>query len=358
MIVIGVDAHRDTHTVAAVNRQTAELIDGRTIPARKLGHKAVLKWARGISEQRIWAIEDARNMSGGLERFLLGEGEEVLRVPPKLMANERKAARQFGKSDPIDALAIARAAIREPRLPHAVIAGPERDVKLIADWRDDLVDECVRHQRRLRWLLHELDPELPPVARGITNPANLDRLGRQLARMPQNTHVVVCRELVVRIRELSRRCQALQRQLAGMVKEQRPALLELPGCGPLMAARIIAEIANFDRFDTEAQLASYAGVAPLDASSGRQQRHRLNRTGNRKLNRALHIIAVTQIRIYAPARDYIARRMAQGKTRREALRALKRHLARRLFQILTLTPPAANLARRTLPGTAPHGCWT
>lgn len=358
MIVIGVDAHRDTHTVAAVNRQTAEFIDGRKIPARRIGHEAVLKWARGLDDERIWAIEDARNMSGGLERYLLCEGEEVLRVPPKLMFSERKTVRQFGKSDPIDALAIARAAIREPRLPHAFIAGPERDVKLLADWRDDLVDDCVRHQRRLRWLLHELDPELPPVPRGITNPANLDRLARKLARMEQTTHVVVCRELVTRIRELSRRCQQLQRQLAGLVKEQCPMLLELPGCGVVMAARIIAEVATIERFDTDAQFASYCGVAPLDASSGKQQRHRLNRTGNRKLNRALHIIAVTQIRVYAPARDYYTRRMADGKTRREALRALKRHLARKLFQLLTLTWQSTSLARRTLPGTAPYGCLT
>lgn len=357
MIVIGVDAHRDTHTMAAVDRQTAQLLDGRTVPARKLGHQAVLKWARGLDEDRVWAIEDARNMSGGLERFLLHAGEEVLRVPPKLMASERKAIRQFGKSDPIDALAIARAAIREPRLPHAVLAGPDREVRLLADWRDDLLEECVRHQRRLRWLLHDLDPELDTMPRGM-HPDHLAKLTRKLSRMDQGAQVVICRELITRIRELTRRCQALQRQLARLVAEQRPELLELVGCGPLMAARIIGEVANVERFATEAQFASYCGAAPLDASSGKQQRHRLNRTGNRKLNRVLHIIAVTQGRIYAPARDYLARLLAAGKTRREALRALKRHIARKLFQILTTSPPTGSLARRTLPGTAPLGCLT
>ena len=357
MIVIGVDAHRQTHTAAAIDGQTAQLLDGRTVPARKIGHEGLLLWARGIDEQRVWAIEDARNMSGGLERHLLAAGEEVLRVPPKLMFTERKTVRQFGKSDPIDALAVARAAIREPRLPHAVLAGPDREVKLIADHRDDLLEECTRHQRRLRWHLHEIDPELDTIPRGM-HPDHLAKLTRRLARMDQTAQVVICRELIVRIRELTRRCQTLQRQLAGLVRQQRPELLELVGCGPLMAARIIAEVANVERFDTEAQFANYCGVAPLPASSGQRQRHRLNRTGNRKLNRALHIIAVTQIRIYGPARDYIARRIADGKTNREAMRALKRHLARRVFQILTVAARTGSPARRTLPGTAPLGCLT
>lgn len=359
MIVVGVDAHKDTHTAAALDALTAARRAGRTVAAREHGHRELLRWAADVDDQRVWAIEDCRNLSGGLERFLLEHGERVLRVPPKLMAGERKSARSFGKSDEIDATAVARAAIREPRLPVAWLAGPEREIKLLADHRDDLVEESTRHQRRLRWHLHEIDPGLQPALRCVANPGNLDRLARHLARREQTTQVVICRELIKRIRELARRSAQLQRQLAHLVKARNPALLELPGCGVLMAARILAEVADINRFSNEAQLAAYAGVAPLDASSGRQQRHRLNRTGNRRLNRALHIIAVTQIRIHPPARDYIARRIADGKTVREALRALKRHLARRLFRILTLAAGQRHGPDATsLPGAAPLACLT
>jgi len=356
VIVIGVDAHRDTHAAAVANGQTGALIEGRTVAAREPGHRELLAWAAALDDERTWAIEDARNMSGALERMLLEHGERVLRVPPKLMAKERKTIRSFGKSDPIDALAVARAAIREPDLPVGRLAGVSREIRLLVDHRDDLVEDCTRHQRRLRWHLHELDPDLQPPLRCLAIAVNLDRLARQLARREQTTQVVICRELVRRIRELTRRSTQLQRQLAVLVKATCPALLDLEGCGVLTAARILADVEDIERFRSERHLASYCGVSPLDASSGRQQRHRLNRTGNRRLNRALHIIAVTQIRVYAPARDYYARRISQGKTNREALRALKRHLARRLFRILTAT--RTKPARRTLSGGAPLTCLT
>lgn len=338
MIVIGVDAHKATHTAAAVNRQTAELLGHLTIAARPQGHQEVLAWAQELDEDRVWAIEDCRNLSGALERHLVEAGERVLRVPPKLMAGERKSARSYGKSDEIDAIAVARAAIREPGLPEAVLPGPEREIKLLADFRDDLVQEGTRHQRRLRWLLHEIDPDLAGDIRELGKDAVLDRLSRRLTRLEQTTEVVICREMIRRIRELARRTRELKLQLERLVRQHSPQLLELYGCGPLTAARIIAETAQAGRFSTDAQLASYAGVAPLEASSGKNKRHRLNRTGNRRLNSALHVIAVTQIRSHPPARAYYARRQAEGKTRREALRALKRHLARRLFHLLNSQP--------------------
>lgn len=334
MIVIGVDAHKATHTATAVNRLTAEFIDERKVKAREAGHQELLEWAMALDEERVWAIEDCRNLSGGLERMLLLAGEHVLRVPPKLMAAQRKAARSFSKSDPIDALAIARAAIREPGLPIATLPGIEQEIGLLVDHRDDLVSDASGHQRRLRWHLHAIDPELSIPARGIPNPGNLDKLARWLARREQTTQVRICRELVRMIRELTRRARELERELLQLVRRTHPELLDIPGCGTLCAAAIIAEVGGIARFSNEAQLAAYAGVSPLDASSGRQQRHRLNRTGNRRLNRALHIIAVTQVRVHPPAKDYYARRQTEGKTNREALRALKRYIARNVFNTL------------------------
>ena len=355
MIVIGVDAHKRTHTAAAVDGQSAKALEERTVAARQAGHDELLRWASGLGPQRLWAIEDCRHVSGALERLLLRRGEAVVRVPPRLMAGARKAGREPGKSDSIDALAIARAAIREEDLPRARMAGPEREIALLVDLRDDLVREAARHSSRLRWLLHDLDPDLEPPARGMRDLRTLERLARRLARVEQSTLVRVCRELVRRIAELYRSAKALEAELRPLVRARAKALLALPGCGVLTAAKIIAEVGDVERFSCEAQLARYGGVAPLDASSGKQQRHRLNRTGNRQLNFALHIIAITQCRIHDPARRYLARRSAEGKTTKEALRALKRHLVRRVFRLLK-TVQEAELA--PLPGAAPTKCLT
>jgi transposase len=240
----------------------------------------------------------------------------------------------FGKSDTIDATAAALAAIRVPDLPEAKPHDQTRELRLLADHRDDLFQENTRYQRRLRQHVHEIDPDLAPALRGLNSQTNLDRLARQLANRPQTAQVAIARELIRRIRELAKRTRQLHTEITRLVQARCPQLLEIEGCGPITAARIYAEVDGIDRFKNERHLASYAGIAPLDASSGRQQRHRLNRTGNRRLNRALHTIAVTQLRIHPPARAYIARRITEGKTNREALRALKRHLIRRLYNQL------------------------
>jgi transposase len=343
VIVVGVDAHSQTHTAAAIDRWTGEQLAVKEVRARAAGHRELLAWACELGAERVWAIEDCRNLSGALEQLLLAAGERVLRVPPKLMASERKKVRSFGKSDAIDALAVARAFLQNPDLPEATPPGAERELRLLSDHREDLIGEGTRYQRRLRWHLHELDPDLAPALRGAAKKRNLDRLARQLARLEQTAQVRICRELIRRIRELAKRVLELDRELAALVREQNTALLEIPGCGSITAARILAEVGDASRFATDARLASYAGVAPLDASSGRQQRHRLNRTGNRRLNRAIFTIALTQIRIHQPARDYMARRIAEGKTHREALRALKRQLIRTIYRTLTDSRAPAGL---------------
>jgi transposase len=147
--------------------------------------------------------------------------------------------------------------------------------------------------------------------------------------------VRVCRDLVRRLKALSGDIKALDAELEQLVGRRAGALLELPGCGTLTAAKLVAEVAGIERFRSDAKLSKLAGVAPLDASSGKQRRHRLNRKGNRQLNCALHRIAVTQGRVHAPARAFLARKQAEGKSRREALRCLKRHLARVVFKILS-----------------------
>jgi len=357
MIVIGVDPHKDTHTAAAVERDTGVLLGDRTVRARRAGYGELLEWAQGLGPERLWAVEDVRNMSGGLERYLLVAGEQVVRVAPKLMSHVRKSARQYGKSDPIDATAIARAAIREPDLPLARFAGPAREIALLSNHRDALVADATRIARRLRWLLHDLDPGLEPPGRALSQLAVIDRLARRLRVLPQTTQVRIAREQLTLIRTITTRIKQLERELGVLVRRHARALLAIPGCGVLTAARIVGDIDDIRRFSDDAKLATYAGIAPLDASSGRQQRHRLNRTGDRRLNRALHIIAVTQVRVHDPARQYIARRVSQGKTTREALRSLKRLLIRIVYR--TLVSIARDHDNRPrVQGAAPLICLT
>lgn len=336
MIVIGLDVHKQSVTAVAVD-EAGRMLDERTVV---VGSDELVAWAGALSGQRMWAVEDCRQLTRWLERQLRDRAEDVVRVPPKLMAPERRAGRARGKSDPIDALAVARAALREPDLSRP---RPEedvfRDLKLLVDHRDDLVDERRRAQQRLRWHLHQLDPTFAVPLRMLGRPSHLERVSRWLARRDQELQVRLARELVARCRSLSKTITELDQELEARTEATAPALLELPGCGAVTAAKLLAEIGPIDRFKSDAQLARHSGVAPLEASSGRRvQRHRLDRGGNRQLNSALYRIAITQARYHAPARDYLERKRAEGKSRREAIRCLKRLLIRVVFQTLKTSP--------------------
>lgn len=336
MIVIGADTHKRSHTCAAARAGTGELVGERTAAARRPGFRELLDWGRELDEERIWAIEDCRHVSGSFERFLVERGERVVRVPPKLMGESRRGERTRGKSDAIDALAVARAALKEgpETLPTAHLDEQALEVKLLLDHREDLVRQRSDDQQRLRWHLHDPWPELEIPAGALDRIVWLDRIARKLARAEQSARVRVARELVRAIRERTRRAAELEREIAALVGGQAPELLDLPGCGALTAAKLLAETAGIERFATDAKFARLAGVAPIPASSGNRQRHRLDRRGNRQLNCALHRIAVTQGRIHPPAREFLARKQAEGKSRMEALRCLKRHLARGVWQAL------------------------
>jgi transposase len=204
----------------------------------------------------------------------------------------------------------------------------------LVNHRANLIAERNRLAKRVRWQLHDIAPGLEPAGRTLSQLGTIKTVDRRLARLEATIQIRICREQLTRLRELTKRINELRKELAPLVHRIAPGLLQITGCGTIVAARIIAEVANIARFKTDAQLALYAGCAPLDASSGKQQRHRLNRTGNRKLNHAIHVIAITQARIYAPAKEYLARRKADGKSTKEALRAFKRLLIRRVFALL------------------------
>jgi transposase len=345
MIVIGSDPHKRSHTFAAVVAGSGELRSSETFPATTAGHERVLGWARGLDDERVWAIEDCRHVSGRLERFLIARGERVVRVPPKLMAGARRSARERGKSDPIDALAVARAVVREgvESLPTARLEGPELELRLLVDHRERLVEQRTALQCDLRWHLHDL-AELDVPTGGLDRIKWLDRLAGRLARREQDARTRIARDELRRIRELTRTINTLEGEIAALVNDVCPQLLAEVGCGPLTAAKLVGEIAGADRFATDAKLARTAGVAPIPASSGRRERMRLDRGGNRQLNCALHRLAVTKGRWDPQTADYLARKQAEGKTRIEALRCLKRHLARRVWHLLN--QPQTNQAER------------
>jgi transposase len=335
MIVIGVDVHKHSLTAVAVD-EAGRVLEERTLAC---GESSLLAWAAGLGCERLWALEDCRHVTGALERMLLAAGEELVRVPPKLTGMARRIGRERGKSDPIDALAVARVALREPDLPRPR-PGEERyrELKLLVVYRDDLIAERRRAQQRLRWHLHQIDASFVVPAGALDRAVWLERVGRWLGRQPRAVQVRLARDLVSRCRSLTRMIGELDRELESLSAQMAPTLLELPGCGGLTAAKLLAEIGPIERFGTDAQLARHGGVAPLEASSGRTRRHRLDRGGNRQLNCALHRIAITQGRVHPPARAYLERKQAEGKSRREALRCLKRQLARTVFNALKNEP--------------------
>jgi transposase len=344
MVTLGSDSHKRTHTLVAVDSNGRQL-GSRTVQATSAGHLEALRWARQWPDRR-WALEDCRHLSRRLEVDLLTAGEAVLRVSPKLMAGARRGGRELGKSDPIDALAVARAALREPDLPVAQLEGASREVKLLLDHREDLVAERTRMQNRLRWHLHELEPGYEIPLRGLDRKVVLGALVELLSKH-QGVVAEIASELIAEIVSKTERINQLERRVADLIAELAPSLLSLQGCAALTAAKIVGETADVSRFNSRGAFAMNNGTAPIPVWSGNHTRYRLNRGGNRQLNAALHRIAITQIRLACPGRAYLERRVAAGNTKTEAIRALRRRISdevyRRLWQdhLVASAPPAA-----------------
>ena len=347
MIVIAADTHKSTHTFSVVEETTGRLVGEKTFGADERGMLATLRWANGVGGgERVWALEDCRHVSGRLERALVAAGERVIRVAPKLMGQSRRAERDSGKSDVIDARAIARAVLKDgiDSFPAAFLDERAMEIRLLNDHRSDLVAERTRMQSRLRWHLVELDDQLEAsiAAGALSHLTWLDRVGRRLKRMEQSARVRVACDELRRIRELTRTVNDLERQMKHLIADYRPELLELKGCGVLSAATLIGRTAGAERFASDGHFARQAGAAPIPASSGRKNRQRLNRGGDRQLNAALHRIAVAQGQHHPPAKAYLAKKQTEGKSRIEALRCLKRYLARTVWQLLRDHPDQIN----------------
>lgn len=335
MVIVGSDVHKRTHTFVAVD-EVGRKLGEKVVKATTTGHLQALAWAREqFGADLKWGIEDCRNLSARLERDLLSAGQKVVRVAPKLMAQSRACARTRGKSDPIDALAVALAVLRHPDLPVACHDDVSRELKLLVDRREDLVAQRTSTINRLRQRVHELDPAAEPRSGSLHRAkpcavlaAWLDTQSGVLAELARD-------ELadVIRLTEV---IDALATRIGERVRAIAPALLALPGCGELTTAKIVSETAGITRFRSEAAFARHNGTAPIPVWSGNTAgRVRLNRSGNRQLNAAMHRIAITQIRLTDSAgQTYYRKRLNEGSSTKEALRCLKRHLSRTVYQRL------------------------
>jgi transposase len=334
MVVVGADVHKRTHTFVAVDEVGRKLAE-RVVVATTAGHRQAVRWARDrFGVELVWALEDCRHLSARLERDLLAADQKVVRVPPKLMALTRKSARTRGKSDPIDALAVARAFLREPELPVASHDAVSRELKLLVDRREDLVAQRTSTINRLLWRVHELDPARAPKPASLDLAMHRDLLSQWLATQP-GLVAELARDELVDITRLTETINALAQRIGERVRAVAPNLLAMPGCGELTAAKLIGETAGVTRFKSEAAFARHSGVAPIPVWSGNTAgRVRMTRSGNRQLNAALHRIAVTQIRLDGLGRTYYRKRLAAGDSSTEALRCLKRRLARVVFHHL------------------------
>ena len=242
-------------------------------------------------------IEDVRHVSGGVGAVLDRSRRDGRAAPAAVDGRRPPGVRERGKSDPIDALAIARAALREgvETLPTARLAGAELEIRLLALHRERLVDTRTRLINELRWQLHDLWPDWEIPKRVLIHPALADQDRPAARRAPRPTvQVQIARDMIARVRELTRTITQLYEQLAGLVKQAAPQLLAEKGLGVLIAAKLIGEIAGIDRFTSDAQLARISGCAPIPVSSGRTDRHRLDPGGNRQLNHAFHMLALMQ----------------------------------------------------------------
>ncbi|MGE2817941.1 IS110 family transposase [Mycobacterium heidelbergense] len=348
MIVIGVDAHKATHTLVGVDgggRPLGEL----TVPATSAGHIKALDWARSaFGRDLVWGIEDCRQLSSRLERDLLDAGQRVVRVPTKLMARTRASARTWGKSDPIDALAVARAVLREPDLPVASHDGASREFKLLVDRRDVLVVTRNAVINRLLWRIHELDPSHAPKPLSLKWVKNQEALRIWLATQP-GLVAEMARDELADIVALSKQINAVEKRIIERVRAAGPSVLNVVGCAELTAAKLIGETAGVSRFRSEAAFARHAGVAPIPHWSGTKSVHlKAFRSGNRQLNVALYRIAMNQIKSGGPAEGYYRKRREGGDSHAEALRRIERRIARSVFRHLRTDLTDGNLTSKSV----------
>jgi transposase len=332
--VIGVDPHRDTHALAIVDVRSGGVVFEATAGADGEGYAHVLRLGgQHAPGRRAFAVEGTASFGAGLTRFLVSHQERVLEV-----GRLRRERRSGGKSDALDAIRAARSVLAQTR-PARPRAGGEREaLRALTAAREGAVTARRAGLCQLRGLLVSAPEPLRAELRSLTRAQLLRRLAAVRPERRQDPELrgtlLALRALARRVRALTAEERELTREIETLTRKLAPQLLEQPGVGPLAAAQVLISWSHRGRITSEAAFARLAGAAPIPASSGQTVRYRLDRSGDRRLNRALHMILVTRRRAHAPTIAYIDRRIQQGKSRREATRCLKRYLARNLYRLL------------------------
>jgi transposase len=335
-VTIGIDPHKSTHTAVAVDRDEQQ-IARFTLPANKDQTDRLLAWAEPLDADRVWAIESAAGLGRLLAQQLIAAGERVVDVPPTLTARVRLlGSSKASKNDPNDAYATAIAGLRHCGLRTVTRDGHTAILRLLADRHHDLVGLRTQSACRLHVMLRELSAGGAPIRISAAHGSEfVDRIdvGDDLVAQERKR---LAREHLADMRRLDGDLDAVKLRIRDAVAASATTLTELHGVGPVVAAVVLGHVHDITRFRTRAQFASYNGTAPIEASSSTRERHRLNPRGNRQLNHAIHMIAVTQVGHDTPGRAYYLRRQAEGKTRKEALRALKRRISDAVWRQLQI----------------------
>jgi transposase len=336
--VIGVDTHRDVHAVAVCDR-SGGVVAETTIAADALGYRRLLRFGEMVAPaRRVWAIEGTGSFGSGLSGFLLERGERVVEVVRPV----RQARRRGGKTDALDAARAAREALASEYLAQPRRRGSREGIRVLLATRQGAVGARVQAISQLKALIVNAPEPLRQQLRTLRTSDQVRRCARLRTRLShsveQRSSVISLRATAQRALVLEAEAASLENELLQLVRGVAPALLEEPGVGVISAAQLLTAWSHRGRFRSDAAFASLAGAAPIPASSGQTVRYRLNRGGDRQLNRALHTIALSRLAHHPETRAYAARRAAEGKTSREIKRCLKRHLARRLFRVLEAEP--------------------
>jgi len=333
--VVGVDTHLDEHVLAVVAAPSGVVVARRSVRASACGYSAALRFVTETAVgARVWAIEGTGSYGAGLSRYLAGRGETVLEVS----RTPRAERRLRGKDDSLDAARTARAALASETLALPRSGERREALRLLLVARRSAVDVRREALGQLRGVIVTAPDQLRQQLRGLPTGRLLERCSRfrrsSSASADELATRLVLKSLARRIEAATLEAAELERELLGHVRALAPRLLDEPGVGPIVAAQLIVAWSHPGRLRSEAAFARLAGVAPIPASSGQTTRHRLSRGGDRQLNRALHTVILHRRQHDPRTRDYIARRIAEGKSRRDATRLLKRYLARHLYRLL------------------------
>lgn len=339
-VVIGVDTHIGTHSAAVVDTKTGGVLAQITVETTPGGLDELLALAQDYPT-RAWAIEGTGCHGAGLARRLSSVGDIVIELDRPVRAKRRHGV----KSDTSDAIRAAREAMTRTTLATPRAGGDRQALSVLLTTRESAIQGAGVAARQLFFLA----VAAPEVLRARLREQNMPQMVRTVARWRVNpawdtetaTTATVMKTLAKRCQQLSREAAEHHTAILDIVKAWRPDLLAQPGVGPIVAATVLCAWSHPGRIHTEAAFAMLAGVAPIPATSGQiTNRHRLNRSGDRQLNRALHTIVITRLGCHQPTRDYVARRTTEGKTGREIRRCLKRYIARDLYRLLERgTPP-------------------